>query len=131
MLSTACVRERFGPLDPRWRRLQFAAARSESECVDMLRDLEGKFGGERGAAQLIGVSVLTLRSWRERQSMSVPSRRVIWLIWALVSAPEQLATVWDVMMWGRFTGNAAVRKRVAQLGRKKRSRQSYVDGDGI
>lgn len=84
------------------RSLRFLLMPSVGECVAMLRDLEAAFGGERGAAEVTGVSVITLRSWKNRQTMSIPSRRCVWLHYVLLFEPETIQSVFDLATWGRF-----------------------------
>jgi hypothetical protein len=87
----------------------------------MLRDLETAFGGERGAAEVTGVSVITLRSWKHRQTVSIPSRRVIWHHWALLLNPDTIQTVFDFAAWGRF--RVVRRRRV--IGRSPRDGSDF------
>ena len=68
----------------------------------MVRDLESEFGGERAAAEVLGPSIITVRAWKRRRTMSVPSRRLVWLIWALTLHPEQVQSVDGLLTWGRF-----------------------------
>jgi len=70
----------------------------------MLGDLERFAGGERAAAEVLGVSVITERSWMHRRTMAIPSRRAIWLTWVLLFHPERIGSGFDLLTWGRFKG---------------------------
>lgn len=89
-------------LSPAIRSLRFLFMPSVDECCDMVRELETAFGNERNTAVLMGVSVITLRSWKNRRAISVPSRRAVWLIWVLLLHPERIETAFDLVTWGRF-----------------------------
>src|ERR1035441_6087569 len=64
-------------------RFRFMFAPTVEQCLRMVEDLERRFGGERAAAEIIGPSVITVRAWKRRRKMSVPSRRLVWLIWGV------------------------------------------------
>ena len=83
-------------------RFRFMFAPTVEQCLRMVEDLEKEFGGERAAAEVLGPSVITVRAWKRRRKMSVPSRRLVWLIWALTLHPEQIQSVVDLMTWGRL-----------------------------
>ena|ERR1035441_1674103 len=83
-------------------RFRFMFAPTVEQCLRMVEDLERRFGGERAAAEIIGPSVITVRAWKRRRKMSVPSRRLVWLIWALTLHPERIQSVHDLVTWGRL-----------------------------
>jgi len=83
-------------------RFRFIFAPTVDQCLCMVEDLERKFGGERAAAEIIGPSIITVRAWKHRRKMSVPSRRLVWLIWALTLHPERIQSVEDLVTWGRL-----------------------------
>ena len=83
-------------------RFRFMFAPTVEQCLRMVEDLERRFGGERAAAEIIGPSVITVRAWKRRRKMSVPSRRLVWLIWALTLHPERIQSVDDLVTWGRL-----------------------------
>ena len=85
-----------------WGRFRFMFAPTVEQCLCMVEDLEREFGGERAAAEIIGPSIITVRAWKRRRRMSVPSRRLVWLVWAMVLHPEQIQSVNDLVTWGRF-----------------------------
>ena len=83
-------------------RVQFAFRPSPRECRVMLAQIY-KAMGRQGCCALLGVNVMSLRGWLT--SYAVPtatSRRCIWLVWCLLFHPERLATIEDVVTWGRF-----------------------------
>ena len=84
-------------------RFRFIFAPTVDQCLRMVEDLEREFGGERVAAEIIGPSVITVRAWKRRRKMSVPSRRLVWLIWSLTLHPEQIQSVNDLVTWGRLS----------------------------
>ena len=83
-------------------RFRFMFAPTIEQCLHMVEDLEKEFGRERAAAEVLGPSVITVRAWKRRRKMSVPSRRLVWLILALTLHPEQLQSVPDPVAWGRL-----------------------------
>jgi hypothetical protein len=83
-------------------RFRFIFAPTIEQSLRMVEDLEKEFGGERAAAEVLGPSVITVRAWKRRRKMSVPSRRLVWLIWALTLHPEQVQSVDDLLTWGRL-----------------------------
>ena len=72
----------------------------------MLDELEAAFGGERRTAQVIGPSIITIRSWKRRRRMSVPARRIVWLTWAVTLHSEEIQTVDDLVTWGKLRREA-------------------------
>lgn len=82
-------------------RVRFLFAPGVEKCLAMLAQLEDYFGSERRAAAVIGPSLITLRSWKRRKTMSVPSRRLVWLVWAIVLHREQIETVDDLIAGNR------------------------------
>jgi hypothetical protein len=81
--------------------LRWLFAPTMDECLAMLRDLEAAYGGQRRAAEIVGVSVITLQSWKRRKTMSIPSRRLVWFIWAFLLHPERVQDEFDLVTWGR------------------------------
>ena len=102
----ARIGDRIGRVVARTRRnagrARFLFAPTVAQCLRMVGDLEKGFGGERAAAEIIGPSVITVQSWKRRRTMSVPSRRLVWLIWALTLHPERIQSVDDLVTWGRL-----------------------------
>ena len=61
-------------------------------------------GDEDRTAQLLGVSVLTLRGWHYRRFIpNDAARRAVWLTWVLVLHPERIRSLFDILTWGRFS----------------------------
>ena len=96
-------------------RFRFLLAPTVDQCLRMVEDLEREFGGERAAAEIIGPSVITVRAWKRRRKMSVPSRRLVWLIWALTLQPEQIQSVNDLVIWGRHSAGQGRARGLADL----------------
>lgn len=68
----------------------------------MLRELAGEFGWHHTAA-LLGISVLTMDSWRRRKNgPCASSQKLVWLTWALLLHPDHLSNAFDLATWGRF-----------------------------
>jgi hypothetical protein len=82
-------------------RMRFLLAPTVEQCLIMVGQLEAEFGGERRAVAFIGPSLISVRSWKRRKRMSIPSRRLVWLVWALVLHPETLQGPGDLVTWGR------------------------------
>ena len=82
--------------------MRFLFAPTVEQCLGMLAELEREIGGERRAAAVIGPSLVTLRSWKRRKRMSIPSRRLVWLVWALLLHPDRIENVDDLITWGRL-----------------------------
>jgi hypothetical protein len=96
-LERAC-RRAIRVLEP----LRFKSAPTVEQCLAMLGELEGELGGERRAAAVVGPSVITVRSWKRRRTMSMPARRLVWMVWALLFEPNTLKTADDLVAWGRL-----------------------------
>ena len=59
--------------------------------------------GRQGCCAVLGVSVLTLRHWiKADRPPAGAARRCIWFAWCLLFHPERLATIEDLVTWGRF-----------------------------
>ena len=59
--------------------------------------------GERDTASLLGVSVVTLRTWRRCRSIpDAAAVRCVWLIHALTLRPGLVTSAFDLVTWGRF-----------------------------
>src|SRR5258708_4425835 len=86
--------------------MRFRFAPNVEQCLTMLAELETGLGGERDAAHVVGPSIITVRCWKRRKRMSVPARRLVWLVWALVLHPETVQTVGDLVTWGRLDSKA-------------------------
>ena len=96
------MRTRLPRLHKDWRRITFALAPSTGELRAMVQRLQNKFG-EKTAANLLGVSALTLRDWTNgRWRPSGASPKAIWLTHALIFHPETIGTLFDLATWGRF-----------------------------
>ena len=85
---------------------RFMFAPKVDQCLTMLDELEAAFGGERRTAQVIGPSIITIRSWKRRRRMSVPARRIVWLTWAVTLHSEEIQTVDDLVTWGKLRREA-------------------------
>jgi len=77
-------------------------APSIEQCLGMFGEIENEVGGERQAAAVVGPSLITVRSWKRRKSMSVPSRRLVWLVWVLLLHPKHIRSLDDLVTWGRL-----------------------------
>ena len=89
-------------------RMRFLFAPTTAECLVMIAEIEALFGGERWAAMVIGPSLITLRSWKRRGTMSVPSRRLVWLVWVLLLHPERVRNLPQLILWGGFAADRHV-----------------------
>lgn len=79
---------------------------TDAEFGQMLADLLAVFGGRRAVSPILGVPALTLEHWRMRKRKpSAGARRLVWLVWSLVCKPQNLATVFDLITWGRYAPN--------------------------
>jgi hypothetical protein len=76
---------------------------SVDKCLAMLQELEAFCGSERLTADVLGVPVLTMRAWKKRRKMSIPARRVVWLITTLMLHRERIETGLDLLTWGWFS----------------------------
>jgi hypothetical protein len=83
-------------------RRRFVFALTADECLSRLGELEAAPGGQRAAAEVLGPSLTTMRAWKRRRRMSVPSRRLIWLVWALCLHPETIQDLTDLVTWGKL-----------------------------
>ena len=84
-------------------RLAFVFQPKNEQFASMLNDLAGKIGW-RALAAVLGVSQLTLDSWRKcRNGPSAGARKLVWVVWALVFHREKLQSLFDVATWGRFS----------------------------
>jgi len=82
--------------------MTFALAPSNGELRAMVQRLQKRFG-EKGTADLLGVSVLTLRDWTNgRWRPCGASPKAIWLVHALLLRPETVRSAFDLVTWGRF-----------------------------
>ena len=80
---------------------------TDAEFDQMLAALLATFGGRRAVSPILGVPALTLEHWRTRKRKpSAGARRLVWLVWALVFKPHSLATVFDLITWGRYAPNS-------------------------
>ena len=97
------MRARLPRLHKDWRRITFALAPSSGELRGMVRTLRNTFG-ETTTADLLGVSVLTLRDWTNgRWRPCGASPKAIWLVHALLLRPETVRSAFDLVTWGRFS----------------------------
>lgn len=103
-----------GPLASNWDILTVACRLTDDEAMVMLDELIAKYGN-RGAKTLLGVPSLTFRNWLAKRRASDPGKRVIWLTWAMMCEPGQIATVWDLATWGRFAKSKRVKRAVKSL----------------
>lgn len=89
-----------------------------SECLRMLWELRSAVGGVGlwRLFALLGVPACVGRCWlearrsEEHKRQAVQStRRLIWLLWALICRPGSISTVWHITTCGRTTkdGNPA------------------------
>lgn len=83
-------------------RMRFLCAPRVGRCLAMLTELEAYLGDERRLAAVVGPSLVTLRSWRRRKTMSIPSRRLVWLTWAILLHPDMVQTPNDLVVWGKW-----------------------------
>lgn len=105
-----------------------------AECRRMLSDLRkavGGFGNSR-VLSLFGVCFDTGRRWwtsseGERREPETATRRLIWLLWALVCRPGEVKTVWHLMTCGRTTEGA----NPATAGRRVRGCDGHVEADAV
>lgn len=108
MCPFLCLRYRLASASA-WRVLpcEIAVIRRASvppvhHVLSMLRELREWAGSERECACILGLPVLTVRNWLvgRRKPQDIPSRRVVWLTWALVLHPDQCQTKHDLIFWG-------------------------------
>jgi hypothetical protein len=68
----------------------------------MVDGLLSKFGRHDTVA-LLGIPWITIRGWQSRRRKpDAGSCRAIWLVWCMVFHPDWLASVEDIISWGRF-----------------------------
>lgn len=69
----------------------------------MLTELAETLGGERHLANVLTVSVLTLRDWLKRTgNPCAAAKKAIWLTWIMILHPHRCQTIFDMATWGRF-----------------------------
>lgn len=84
------------------RNLVFTLRPTNVEFYTMLAQLGQVFPG-RDLASVLGISILTLDGWRKRKNgPCAASRKLVWLLWALILHPGRVQTVFDLVTWGRF-----------------------------
>lgn len=76
---------------------------SDVETLGMVRDVVRRLG-ERGAADVIGCPLMTLRHWTAGEVQpAATARRVVWVVWVLMFHPERLRSWFDWLTWARFS----------------------------
>jgi hypothetical protein len=89
-------------LSAKWHALAFSLRPSAGEFRSMCWALVDYFG-ERPAAALLGVSVLTLRCWLSGKNGGPASAvRAVWLVHSLLLRPGEVSSAFDLVTWGRF-----------------------------
>jgi len=78
----------------------------------MVVHLKARFG-EKGAAGLLGVPVVTLRGWCAGKRIEAAPARAVWLVHALLLRPGIVTSAFDLVTWGRFH---VVRRAVRRAG---------------
>lgn len=75
---------------------------SASESKRLLSVMVGRYG-LRGASEVMGQSVVTVKRWAAGENLcSCAVRRCIWLHYVLLFEPERVQTLFDLATWGRF-----------------------------
>ena len=112
--TVAKARANPGRLSPEWVVIGRALAPSPAEFRAMLADLHLVFPGAQ-LANVLGVPFRTCNAWELGiRKPSDAARRAVWLVWCLVLHPARLATVFDLVTWGRFRRDRRPRKRSAR-----------------
>ena len=103
-----------GRLSPDWVLVARALAPTLAEFRAMLADLHRVFPGAQ-LSNVLGVPFRTCNAWRLGiRTPSDAARRMVWLVWCLVLHPARLATVFDLVTWGRFRRDRKTRQRSAR-----------------
>lgn len=78
----------------------------DEEFHAMLAQL-GAALGWRATAATLGVSYLTMDSWRKRKNgPSAGARKLVWLVWSLVFQPTNMRSLFDIVTWGKLADSA-------------------------
>lgn len=80
-----------------------------TETRKSLLELRQKLGCSRAhLAALLGVPIETLRRWEDgTRNPSAPARKLIWMLQALIYAPERLTDFFSIASWGITTQSKA------------------------
>lgn len=81
--------------------INFHLRPSPSEAAKMTQCMVSKFG-LHGAAELIGVPVMTVKGWMHGMCREAPSLRTVWLSYVILVDPSSVETLFDLATWGRF-----------------------------
>lgn len=81
------------------RRLVFVLRPTNAEFDAMLAEL-GQAFPQRDLSAVLGIPTLTLEGWRKRKNgPCAAARRLVWLLWGMIFAPDRVKTVFDIQTW--------------------------------
>jgi hypothetical protein len=64
-----------------------------------------RFYGRVSTDEILGIDKTTGSRWRRRITFpTIPSLKLVWIIWAQSFRQKQIQSMWDVKTWGRFHG---------------------------